>query len=49
LNALYCWSRNFESATQTKNCEPALFGSWARAIDTMLCLWDVSLNSALIV
>jgi len=47
--ALYCRSRKVESPTHTKNCDPALFGSWARAIETIPRLWDVSLNSALIV
>ncbi len=32
-----------------KNWQPALSGLWARAIDTMPRLWEVSLNSALMV
>ena len=47
--AVYWRSRKPESATQMKNCEPALFGSCERAIDTTPRLCGVSLNSALIV
>ena len=43
----YCQSRKFESATQIKNCEPALSGSLARAIETVPRLWGLLLNSAL--
>ena len=47
--AVYCLSRKPESATQMKNCEPALLGSLERAMESTPRLWAVSLNSALIV
>src|SRR5439155_18685733 len=47
--AVYCRSRKLESFTTMKNWEPALLGSWARAMETTPRLWGTSLNSALIV
>src|SRR3989454_1770057 len=46
-NAVYCQSRKFESATQMKNCEPALSGSLDRAMDKTPRLCGLLLNSAL--
>src|ERR1043165_3177167 len=46
-NAVYCLSRKPASATQMKNCDDALFGSCARAMETTPRAWWMSLNSAL--
>src|SRR5579875_268763 len=48
-NTVYCLSRKVLSVVTMKNCEPALFGSAARAIETIPLRWDLGLNSALIV
>src|SRR5207245_10712935 len=45
-NTVYWRSRKGESFTTMKNCEPALLGSLARAMETIPRVWDLPLNSA---
>src|SRR4051812_32605841 len=47
-NTEYCRSRKLEVAKQTKNWQPALFGSLVRAADSVPRTCGLSLNSALI-